>query len=112
MPVWGVWLSDGFYFSTDRRSQTGRNLARGSLLAVHLESGDDVVIVEGRAFGVAERESLHRFADAYEAKYAFRPEVEPSESSVVFRLEAGKAFAWLERDFPRTATRWIFQRRD
>ncbi len=49
MPVWGLWLGEVFYFVTDRESRKGRNLRVNSWTNVHLESGDDVVILEGRA---------------------------------------------------------------
>src|SRR3954470_22957037 len=48
MPVWGLWLDDAVMFSTSRRSMKGRNLARRPDVIVHLESGDDAVILEGR----------------------------------------------------------------
>src|SRR4051812_22385567 len=44
-PVWGLWMDDAFYFSTDSASVKGRNLAARPDVVVHLESGDDVVIV-------------------------------------------------------------------
>src|SRR3712207_802185 len=48
-PVWGVWLDGAFYFGTGRTSVKGRNLAANPALTVHLESGDDAVILEGVA---------------------------------------------------------------
>jgi len=48
-PVWGVWRDGGFWFSTG--SQARRNLEANAAITVHLESGEEVVIVEG----VAER---------------------------------------------------------
>jgi Pyridoxamine 5'-phosphate oxidase/Protein of unknown function (DUF5131) len=42
-PVWGVWLPDGFWFSTG--SLARHNLLTNPQIAVHLESGDQVVIV-------------------------------------------------------------------
>jgi len=48
MPVWGVWLGERLIFSTHRDSQKGRNLARDPRVAVHLESGDEVVILRIR----------------------------------------------------------------
>ena len=47
-PVWGLWADDALYFGTDPASRKGRNLAENPELVVHLESGDDVVILEGR----------------------------------------------------------------
>src|SRR5436309_3077693 len=47
-PVWGLWTDGAFYFSTDPASRKGRNITANPEVVVHLESGDDVVIVEGR----------------------------------------------------------------
>src|SRR5207302_7821785 len=46
-PVWGVWLDDAFYFSTG--SLAAQNLAANPAITVHLESGSEVVIIEGAA---------------------------------------------------------------
>src|SRR5438552_15044970 len=44
-PVWGVWLDTTLYFSTG--SLAAQNLASRPAITVHLESGSDVVIIEG-----------------------------------------------------------------
>jgi len=49
VPVWGVWVDGALYFGTDRRSRKARNLATNQGAVVHLESGDDAVILEGFA---------------------------------------------------------------
>ena len=48
-PVWGVWVDETFYFGMGPRSVKARNLAANPALVVHLESGDDVVVLEGVA---------------------------------------------------------------
>ena len=48
-PVWGVWAKNALYFETARTSQKARNLAANPAIVVHLESGDEVVIIEGTA---------------------------------------------------------------
>jgi nitroimidazol reductase NimA-like FMN-containing flavoprotein (pyridoxamine 5'-phosphate oxidase superfamily) len=47
MPVWGVWIDDAVVFGTSARSRKGRNLTRDPRVVVHLESGDEVVVLEG-----------------------------------------------------------------
>src|SRR5947207_755961 len=47
MPVWGLWLDGAFMFSTGRSSVKGRNLVANPYVVVHLESGDDVVVLQG-----------------------------------------------------------------
>ncbi|HZU07570.1 MAG TPA: pyridoxamine 5'-phosphate oxidase family protein [Chloroflexota bacterium] len=106
-PVWGLWLDNAFYFSTDPASRTGRNLAAHPALVVHLESGDDVVILEGTAEAVTDTALLTRVADAYEAEYAFRPDLTTPRYGV-YRLRPRGVFAWREAAFSSTATRWVY----
>jgi len=110
MPVWGVWLDERLLFSTSRASQKGRNLARDPRVVVHLESGDEVVILEGLAEEENDVGRLTRFADAYDAKYHFRPDIDDQEN-VTYAVLPQMAFGWLEKDFPGGATRWRFQRK-
>jgi hypothetical protein len=107
MPVWGIWLGGTFYFSTGRRSRKARNLDANASLVVHLESGDEAVILEGVAERVTELPLLTQYADAYDKKYKFRPDPTDAEG-LVYALRPQVAFAWRERDFPGSATRWRF----
>ena len=101
-PVWGIWFDGAVWFGTDPSSQKGRNLERDPRVVIHLESGDEVVILHGEIG----REDLSRNAvDAYEAKYDFRPE----RTENWFVLRPRRALAWLERDYPKTATRFDFE---
>ncbi|MEA2640140.1 MAG: hypothetical protein QOF51_1534 [Chloroflexota bacterium] len=106
-PVWGLWLDGAVHFSTDPASTKGRNLAANPACVVHLESGDDVVIVEGVAERITDPAVLGRFADAYEPKYAIRPD--PSNPDFGFyRVRHSVINAWREKDFPTSTTRWHF----
>ena len=106
MPVWGIWLDETFYFGTDSQSRKGRNLAANPAIVVHLESGDDVVIVEGTADRLADPALFNRYADAYEAKYQFRPS--NSDDNTTYILKPRVVFAWSESDFVNDRTRWLF----
>lgn len=107
MPVWGLWLDGALLFSTARRSRKARNLAARPDAIAHLESGDEVVILEGPVHEVTDAALLTRFADAYEAKYRFRPDPHDA-ANAVYALRPRVAFAWREQDFPTSATRWRF----
>ena len=107
IPVWGLWLDDAVYFSTDPQSVKGQNLRRRPDVVVHLESGDDVVIIEGKVERVTDHETLVRFADAYNAKYAFRPDPD-DQSGLTLRLAPVVVHTWTEQDFPNSAMRWDF----
>jgi nitroimidazol reductase NimA-like FMN-containing flavoprotein (pyridoxamine 5'-phosphate oxidase superfamily) len=102
-PVWGVWFDDAVVFGSHPRSRKGRNLVRDPRVVVHLESGDEVVILEGEA---EPAEATEEIATAFEEKYDWKPEV--GEREGWFRVHPKAAYAWLERDYPRTATRFDF----
>jgi hypothetical protein len=104
--VWGVWVDDTLWFSTGDGSVKARNLAADPRIAVHLESGDDAVMLEGTAERpTLEAEAHDRVVASYAAKYDMTPGDLPGPDGW-YRLRAARAFAWQERDFPRTATRW------
>jgi len=108
MPVWGLWLEGELWFSTHPRTVKGRNLAASPEVVVHLESGDEVAIVEGVAEPVRGGETLGRFVDEYEAKYGYR--IDPGERAMgIYSVRPRVVFSWREADFPESATRWRFE---
>ena len=103
-PVWGVWAEEAFFFSTDAASRKARNLHLNPQVVVHLESGDEVVILEGRAEVVDDRSLQAQLDGIYFAKYAFH-----LEGGLIYRVHVDNALAWRERDFPSSATRFRMQ---
>ena len=101
-PVWGVWHDGAFHFFTDPDSLKARNIRRDPRASVHLESGDEVVVVEGALESAA---ATPEIISAYESKYGISLGEEPEG---LYRLDHVKVLAWLESDFPKTATRWLF----
>jgi pyridoxine/pyridoxamine 5'-phosphate oxidase len=101
VPVWGVWAEGAVYFGTNPNSRKGRNLARDRRVVIHLESGDEVVILHGE---IGRGDLPDAVVEAYEAKYDFRPE----NTENWFVLRPRRALAWLEHDYPKTATRFDF----
>src|SRR5262245_13556324 len=65
-PVWGVWMDGALYFSSAESSAKAANLKKNPAVSMHLESGDEVVIVEGNAVIVSDGAALKRLANAYE----------------------------------------------
>lgn len=104
-PVWGVWHAGALYFGTDPKSTKGRNFAHQPEIVVHLESGDETVILEGRVAETTAPDEIAPVDKKYAAKYPFDPS--PSERYWVLRPRV--ALAWQEQDFPKTATRWTFE---
>jgi hypothetical protein len=107
-PVWRIWVGGSLYFGTGRRSVKGRNLAHSPKLVMHLESGDDVVILEGEVEEVQARPSFGAIDAAYRAKYGMGVAEAGEDGAAWYVVRPKKAHAWLEDDFPNTATRWRF----
>src|SRR5690348_16541911 len=109
IPVWGFWMDGAVYFGTARSSRKACNLARNSAVSIHLESGDDVVILEGRAAEVdlTDEPTFKKLDAASRAKYKIPLMTVPGES-VVYCVRPHVVLAWTEKDFPKTATRWKF----
>jgi len=115
MPAWAVWLDGALYFEGSPATRRARNLAENPQVSVHLESGDEVVILEGRAGDAAapERPLAERLAAAFAAKYGdtrweYRPTPEQWDRGGLWVLRPLVAFGWSE--FPRDVTRWRFTR--
>lgn len=102
VPVWGVWLEGAFWFSTDPSSTKAKNLARDPRLVVHLESGDEAVIVDGKAEA---RELTKALDAAYARKYKLHLIGFPTPM-VIYRVAPTVIQAWREKDFSKSATRW------
>ena len=108
VPVWGAWVDGSLYFGTDRQAVKALNIARDNRVVVHLGSGDETVIFEGAAIEAQVSASmLKKISERYVAKYALDPELEETDD-LLLRLLPEKVMAWLERDYPATATYWMF----
>jgi hypothetical protein len=96
-PIWGVWLDDAFYFQGAPSAHWAANIAVNPAIAIHSESGDDVVILEGEAVRVITDDGLgERLIAAWQTKYdPLPPEIVPQPATQgVFRLRPRAARAW------------------
>jgi len=103
MPLWGVWVDDAFYFSTGRKSRKGQNLAANPACTVTNDHGEEAVIVEGLAAQVGDAATLERVATAYKKKYKMDPR---SMGEPIFIVRPRTVFGFIEKSFPKSATRW------
>jgi hypothetical protein len=112
-PVWGVWLDNAFYFSTGSRA--AESLPQRPEITVHLESGSEVVIIEGLTRMVGERELVVRIVDAYNPKYHWA--IDPDDlPGPFYEVRPRVVFGWISDDsgldggaaFHGSATRWKF----
>lgn len=107
MPVWGVWLTDRFYFSSGSQSRKARNLAANSYCVVGVEPADEAIILEGVAELVSDPELKKRFNKAYSVKYNWDTE---GFDEPVYAVTPKVAFAFRTApgEFAGSATRWVF----
>lgn len=104
MPLWGIWLDGAVLFDTHPLSQKVRNLEHDPRAVVHLEGGEEAVILEGTVEVHEDPEAglLDRFVRAYKEKYDW-------ESDGAFVFTPRIAYAWLNSDFAGSATRYAFE---
>jgi hypothetical protein len=103
-PVWGAWVDGRFYFEGSPETRWGRNITRNPRISLHLESGSEVVIIEGSIEDQDDvgAELAERVAGAFAAKYnGYR-----SQERGYFILTPRKALAW--KSFPKDVTRFTF----
>ena len=105
-PLWGVWVDGGPFFDGLLTTRWGRNLAANPAATVHLESGDDVVIVDGVVEDLVTPADVGaRVVGAWAAKYG-RLLPEPA-SQGIFRLRPRTVRAWSSGSL-EDGTRWRF----
>ncbi|HUP84300.1 MAG TPA: pyridoxamine 5'-phosphate oxidase family protein [Acidimicrobiales bacterium] len=99
-PVWGVWFDQRLLLSAGGGYWMSRNLRRHSLVSAHPEEAEGlVVVVEGRAVAVEDRDHLERAVAAYNEKYDWDITEEEFDGSM--EVAPDRVFAWRTggRDF-------------
>lgn len=103
VPVWGVWVDDTLFFDGAPYARWVRNLEANPKVVVHLESGEQVAILEGHVerLSILPVTVLPRVAAASEQKYGGT-----FEDVGCLALRPRVAYAW--NSFPADATRFVF----
>jgi hypothetical protein len=111
-PIWGFWQDGGFWFCTTNRSVP--YIETNNRVFLHTESGDEVVIVEGRCDRLHGKENNQIICDGYKSKYdhdtvaeddgLYTPE---GYGGPGFKITPIKVLGWIAPQF-NTATRWNF----
>lgn len=110
-PVWGVVVAGTLYLYTERRTRKARNLAADPRLVVHLESGDDVLIVHGTAEDLGDPAQCPDVVTALAAKYAspadqqYLPGNDPA-FDVLYAVRPYSALSWRLSDYDASQRRW------
>jgi len=111
VPKWGVWVDDKIYFDGSPETRHARNIVENPYVVLHLESGDDVVIVEGisKAIQKPAPELAAKVARAYTAKYAalgYAPAPDQWDNGGLFVISVRMALAWTK--FTDDPTKFVF----
>jgi hypothetical protein len=107
-PVWGIWRDDRLHLSVGSPTLADTMLPT-TPVTVHLDSGTDVVIVEGHVAGPSTDSEL---IAAYDAKYTWEYEVEqygPLTTIVPTEILAWRSGGWAGRDGFQETGRWTFR---
>lgn len=107
-PIWGVFVDDDLFLETSPKTLKARNIARRPQVSVHVELGDDALIVEGEASDFRPDPDLGRaIAAAFAAKYAgYEPAPDAWDSGSLYLIVPHTVLAWYAMP---TATRWRFR---
>jgi hypothetical protein len=109
VPTWAAWLDGHLYLDGSPETRRFRNIAANPATTVHLESGSEVVIMEGETHAASRPtpDFASRLAQAYAAKYASRgysPALTTWDNGGLYVFSPHKVFAW--SNFPVDLTRW------
>jgi hypothetical protein len=110
-PVWGIWRDSHLYLSIGTPI-TIRTLEVDPTVSVHLDSGTDVVIVEGVA---AARSAEPDVVAAYDEKYSWKYDVD--SLGLLTRVDPTMVLAWRTDGWAGTrgftfSGRWTFHSTD
>jgi nitroimidazol reductase NimA-like FMN-containing flavoprotein (pyridoxamine 5'-phosphate oxidase superfamily) len=112
VPKWAVYVGGKIYFDGSPETRHARNIFENPHVVVHLESGEDVVIVEGiaKASGRPTPELAIELVKSYARKYAERgyiPEPHQWDEGGLFEIIPKTVMAWTQ--FTDDPTRFTFE---
>jgi hypothetical protein len=113
IPRWGVWVDGAFWYDGSPETRHVRNLEHNPACSLSLESGEQVVIVEGRSEATrADADGLGARISAAFAKYhgaGYSPAADAwsgADGGGLRVLRPVSCLAWFA--FPTDATRFVF----
>src|SRR4029079_11320527 len=106
IPIWGAWV-DGRWYVEGGPTRWQRNLRENPRMAIHLELGEEVVIVEGAARELVApasplSDAILRGYEKYKAAGLYEAVADHWVEGGLWELQPVKAFAW--SSFPTDMT--------
>jgi nitroimidazol reductase NimA-like FMN-containing flavoprotein (pyridoxamine 5'-phosphate oxidase superfamily) len=111
-PIWGVWIDERFYSEGGSDTRWARNIAQNPAVVVHVERGDDAVIVHGSAEEALdpppelEERLIEAFGAKYQSRYGYTPKPGAWREGGLYAVTPSIALAWGR--FPKDVTRFRF----
>jgi hypothetical protein len=115
VPRWGVWVDGAFHYDGSPTTRHAQNLRTNASTVLHLESGTDVVILEGSSRPAEPVDSAalgQRLSAEFARKYGekgYRPGPDSwsgADAGGLSIFRPAKALAWTQ--FPTDCTRFTF----
>lgn len=112
VPRWGVFLDGKFYYDGSSETRHARNIGKNPHVSLHLESGSDVVIMEGESApaGQPDLSLAFRLVEAYRAKYendGYSPEPNQWDAGGLYVFTPRQCIAWTV--FFENPTKFVFK---
>lgn len=110
-PVWGAVTNGTLHIFTERRTVKARNIAASPRVVVHLESGEDVLIVHGLAEDLGPPSAVPHVVAALAAKYTgpadrqYLADADP-DFDVLYAIRPTSAAAWQLADYAGSQRCW------
>jgi nitroimidazol reductase NimA-like FMN-containing flavoprotein (pyridoxamine 5'-phosphate oxidase superfamily) len=111
VPVWGAVLNGELYFFSERRTAKARHVTANPQVVVHLESPENVVIVNGVLEDLGRPSARADVLRALETKYdspedaRYLPTSDP-DFDVLWQLRPRRAMLWHLDEYDGSQARW------
>jgi hypothetical protein len=111
VPRWGVFIDDTFYYDGSPETRHARNIEENPYVSLHLESGSEVIIMDGRsaAAGKPSSELANRLSKAFKKKYkelGYAPKPDNWDHGGLFVFTPSQCIAW--SNFTKDPTKFVF----
>ena len=111
IPRWGVFVDGKFYYDGSPETRHAQNIAQNPNVTLHLESGSEVVIMDGtsKVAGKPSAELAQILSREYKAKYSnqgYSPEPNQWNDGGLYVFAPRQCLAWTK--FAEDPTKFVF----
>jgi len=112
IPRWAVYADGRIYYDGSPETRHAQNIKANPHISVHLESGDQVIILEGTSVpaGKPDASLANRLVDSYRKKYAaqgYSPEPNQWDEGGLYVFTPSQCITWT--NFTEDPTKFVFE---